>query len=160
MHGSQLKGNEMQKYDLSCIKQHPYIAAYDGELLGPLAEAPQIEADSKTADSVIYENGGAEEVARTLIRNTARITLKTKNIGTALDLISKFSNGNDVISADQRKPLSFTPITEDENEKVLTFHCAALMPELVYLPGLGKDHVATIVFTAYPDENGKLFTFA
>ena len=150
----------MQRYDLSCIKQHPYIAAYDGELLGPLAEAPQIESDNKMSDSLIYENGGAEEIGKTLLRNTARITLKTKNIETALNLIAKFSSGDDVIAAALRKPLSFTPITDNESEKVLTFHCAALLPDLEYLPGMGQDHVATIIFIAYPDENGKLFTYA
>ncbi|MBR7103341.1 MAG: hypothetical protein IKC65_00175 [Lentisphaeria bacterium] len=150
----------METYDISRIKQHPYLAAYDGEILGPLAAAPQIETDTKCLDSLIYENGGAEEVSKTLTRNTAKITIKTKNIDTALSFAAKFSRGTDISAADKRKVLSFTPITESSTEKVLTFPAAVLLPDIQYIPAMGADHVATLTFMAYPDADGKLFTFA
>ena len=106
---------------------------------------------------MIYENGGNEEVSKTIIRSSAKITIRTKNIEKALSLVSGFAGGSDV--AADRKPLSFTPITENQNEKVLTFPAAVLLPDLEYDPAMGEDHVATLTFTAYPDENGKLFTY-
>ena len=146
-----------QNYNLASIKQHPYLAAFDGEILGPLADAPRIEYDTKVYDSTIYENGGSEEVSKTIVRSSARITIRTKNIDAALTLVSNFSQGSNVMA--ERKVLSFTPITENENEKVLTFLSAALLPEIEYTPTMGGDHVAVLTFAAYPDSNGKLFTY-
>ena len=61
--------------------------------------------------------------------------------------------------AKERKALSFTPITSNENEKVLTVPAAVLLPDIEYIPTMGGDHVATLTFAAYPDENGQLFTY-
>ena len=47
-----------------------------------------------------------------------------------------------------------------EGEKTLTFPCTFLKPDASYVPGMGEDHVARLVFKAIPDpETGKLFTF-
>ena len=146
-----------QTYSIAPIKRHPYLAAFDGEVLGPLAEAPRIESDIKVYDSMIYENGGNEDVSKTIIRSAAKITIRTKNIETALALAGALTKGGDV--AAQRKVLSFTPITENADEKVLTFPAAVLLPDLEYVPTMGGDHIATLTFMAYPDENGKLFTY-
>lgn len=146
-------------YDITLIKQHPYLAAYNGEVLGPLAEAPRIESETKVYDSMIYENGGNEEVSKRIVRNSARITIHTKNIDKALSMISEFANGTDIANSDRRKALSFTPITEGENEKVLTFPAAVLLPDLEYVPTMGGDHVARLTFVAYPGSDGKLFTY-
>ena len=144
-------------YNITQIKQHPYLAAFDGTVLGPLADAPKIVSDNKMYDSIIYENGGAEEVTRTIIRSSAKITIRTKNIDAALDMVSTFAKGNDIVK--KRKALSFTPITSDENGRTLTVPAAVLMPDIEYIPTMGGDHVATLTFTAYPDENGQLFTY-
>ena len=149
----------MENIDITRIKQHPYLAAYDGQVLGPLAEAPRIVTDNKVYDSLIYENGGEEEVSKTIIRSSAKITIRTKNIDCALALAGNFTKGSDVASADSRKILSFTPITANENEKVLTFPAAVLLPDIEYIPTMGGDHVASLTFAAYPDADGKLFTF-
>lgn len=146
-----------QNYSIAPIKQHPYLAAFDGEILGPLADAPKIESDTKVYDSMIYENGGSEEVSKTIIRSSAKITIRTKNIDMALTLVGNFARGSNV--AADRKALSFTPITEKEDEKVLTFASAVLLPDIEYIPTMGGDHVATLTFVAYPDSNGKLFTY-
>ena len=146
-----------QSYNTAFIKRHPYLAAFDGVILGPLAESPRIESDIKVYDSMIYENGGNEEVSKTIIRSSAKITIRTKNIETALELAGSFARGGDV--AAERKALSFTPITENADEKVLTFPAAVLLPDLEYVPTMGGDHIATLTFAAYPDENGKLFTY-
>lgn len=144
-------------YNITQIKQHPYLAAFDGTVLGPLADAPKIESDHKVYDSMIYENGGAEEVSKTIIRSSAKITIRTKNIDAALEMVSRFERGSNI--AKERKALSFTPITENESEKILTFPAAVLLPDIEYIPTMGGDHVATLTFTAYPDENGQLFTY-
>ena len=144
-------------YSLDSIKRHPYLAAFDGEILGPLADAPRIESDTKVYDSMIYETGGSEEVSKTIIRSAAKITIRTKNIDTALALAGELKKGGDVAAG--RKVLSFTPITENADEKVLTFPAAVLLPDLEYVPTMGGDHIATLTFMAYPDENGKLFTY-
>lgn len=148
-----------KNYDITLIKQHPYLAAYNGEVLGPLADAPRIESDVKVYDSMIYENGGNEEVSKTIVRNSARITIHTKNIDKALSLIGELGNGINITGESSRKALSFTPITESETEKVLTFPAAVLLPDLEYVPTMGGDHVARLTFMAYPDSNGKLFTY-
>ena len=146
-----------QNYDIASIKQHPYLAAYNGTVLGPLADAPRIESDNKVYESMIYENGGHEEVTKTIIRSSAKITIRTKNIDAALSLVSTFTKGTDITK--ERYPLSFTPITDNESEKTLTFSAAAVQPDIEYIPTMGGDHIATLTFIAYPDENGKLFTY-
>ena len=149
-----------QTYDITKIKQHPYLAVYDGTVLGPLADAPKIESDIKVFDSLIYENGGHEEVSRTITRSSAKITIHTKNIDAALTLAGNFSRGDDIAAASARKVLTFTPISENAEEKELSFGAAVLLPDIEYVPTMGGDHVARLTFMAYPDANGKLFTFS
>ena len=149
----------MNTIDAGVIKNHAYLAAFDGTLLGPLADAPEIESDNEVSGSFIYENGGKEEVGQTLLRRTARITIRTKNINTALELQKQAVLGSDIAAAENRKPLKFTPITSNAAEKVLTFNAAVLLPDFSYDPGMGGDHIVTLTFTAYPDASGQLFTF-
>ena len=148
-----------QTYDITKIKQHPYLAVFDGTVPGPLADAPRIESDIEVFDSLIYENGGREEVSRTITRSSAKITIRTKNIDAALTLAGNFAAGDDIAGSAARKVLSFTPISEAAGEKVLTFGAAVLLPDIEYVPTMGGDHVARLSFMAYPDANGKLFTF-
>ena len=59
---------------------------------------------------------------------------------------------------ERQRTLIFMP--QAEGEKTLTFPCTFLKPDASYVPGMGEDHVARLVFKAIPDpETGKLFTF-
>ncbi|MBR2373132.1 MAG: hypothetical protein IKA87_02765 [Lentisphaeria bacterium] len=146
-------------YDINTIKRHSYVATFGTAVIAPLAEAPKIETDRKIVESTIYENGGHEAVASHLVRDCAVITLKTKDISTALELMSNFSLGDDIMSESKKQALTFTPLAE--GEKTLIFPAAYLQPEASYVPSMGEDHVATLVFKAFADnESGKLFTFA
>jgi len=146
-------------YDITAIKRHSYVASFGETVIAPLAEAPKIETDRKIVESTVYENGGREAVASHLVRDCATITLKTKDITTALTLLGDFALGDDVMAADRKHALTFTPIAE--NERTLIFPAAYLQPESSYLPAMGEDHTATLVFKAFPGgANNKLFTFA
>ena len=149
----------MNDYNTAAIKQHTYVASFGETVIAPLAAAPRIETDRKTVESTIYENGGHEAVAAHLVQDCATITLETKDITTALELLGDFTLGEDIMAEKRKKILSFTPVAE--NEKTLLFPCAFLQPEASYVPAMGADHVAKLVFKAYPHrESGKLFTFA
>ena len=145
-------------YDTTVIKRHAYVAAFGTTVIAPLASAPRIETQRKIVESTIYENGGSEAVASHLVQDCATVTLETKDITTALELLSNFELGEDIMSADKRKTLTFTPVAE--GEKTLIFPTACLLPDASYVPSMGQDHVAKLVFKAFADgEGGKLFTF-
>lgn len=143
-------------YETENIKRHTFIASFGDRVIAPLAAAPRIETQRKTVESVIYENGGAEAVAAHLVRDDAIITLETKDINTALELMSDFTLGENIMAPQRRKALSFTPLAE--GEKTLVFPAAYLLPEASYTPTMGNDHVAKLVFKAVAsDDDKKLF---
>jgi hypothetical protein len=146
-------------YEISAIKRHTYVASFGDTVIAPLAAAPHIGIDRKMVDSLIYENGGVEAVASHLVSDSAVITLETKDIITALELLGDFSLGEDVLAEDRKKPLTFTPLAEDE--KTLIFPAAYLQPDASYVPSMGQnDHVAKLVFKAFAGSEGsKLYTF-
>lgn len=145
-------------YDITTIKRHSYVASFGNTVIAPLAEAPKIEIDRKVVESTIYENGGHEAVASHLVRDTATISLKTKDISTALELMSSFSAGEDIMAEAKKQTLTFTPVSE--GEKTLVFPVAYLQPDASYIPAMGEDHTATLVFKAFADSTSKtLFTF-
>ena len=146
-------------YDITTIKRHSYVASFGETVIAPLAEAPKIETDRKIVESTIYENGGHEAVASHLVKDSATITLKTKDITTALGLLADFTAGDDIMADDRKRALSFTPLAE--NEATLIFPSAYLLPDSSYIPAMGADHTATLVFKAFPGGNdNRLFTFA
>ena len=139
-------------YDVTTIKRHSYVASFGETVIAPLAEAPKIETDRKIVESTIYENGGHEAVASHLVKDSATIT-------TALALLADFAAGDDIMAAGRKHALSFTPLAE--NEATLIFPAAYLQPDSSYVPAMGADHTATLVFKAFPGGNdNKLFTFA
>ena len=90
---------------------------------------------------------------------TRLLSLGTKDVYTALELLDNFATGDDIMAPARRKALTFTPCAE--KERTLTFPCAFLNPVGSYVPGMGEDHIARLIFTAIPDPaTGKLFTFA
>ena len=146
-------------YDTSVIKRHSYVASFGETVIAPLASAPRIETKRKIVESIIYENGGNEAVASHLVQDGATITLETKDVSTALELLSDFALGEDIMAQEKKKSLTFTPVAE--GEKTLIFPAAYLQPDASYVPSMGQDHVAKLVFKAYAtDENTALFTFA
>lgn len=149
----------MPTYDTNTIKRHSYVASFGTTVIAPLASAPRIETNRKTVESTIYENGGFESVASLLVQDCATVTLETKDITTALELLGDFTAGEDIMDESRKKSLTFTPIAE--GEKTLIFPCAYLQPDASYVPSMGQDHVAKLVFKAYADTaTKKLFTFA
>ena len=146
-------------YDVSLIKRHTYVASFGDTVIAPLASAPRIETNRKVVESTIYENGGVEAVAAHLVQDTATITLETKDVNTALELLSSFTLGEDILAESRMKALTFTPLAE--GEKSLVFSSAFLQPDASYIPSTGEDHVAKLVFKAYAKgENAALYTFA
>ena len=156
-----MKGKNLMSsaYDKSVIKRHSYVATFGDTVIAPLAAAPKITTNRKLVESLIFENGGAEAVASHLVHDSATITLETKDVNTALELLGDFAVGEDILADGRRKALTFTPVAEDE--KTLVFPAAYLQPDASYIPSMGMDHVATLVFKALPaEDSGKLFTFA
>lgn len=145
-----------ENYRINAIKQHGFVASFGETVIAPLASAPRIESNRKTVDSLIYENGGVEAVASHLVQDSATITLETKDVLTALELLSDFTLGENIMAEKRKKPLTFTPLAE--NEKTLLFPAAYLQADASYVPSMGKDHVARLVFKAFADsETKKLF---
>jgi hypothetical protein len=145
-------------YDTATIKRHSYVASFGSTVIAPLASAPRIETARKTVESLIYENGGTEAVASHLVQDCATITLETKDITTALELLGDFAVGEDIMAEDRKSTLTFTPLAE--SEKTLIFPCVYLQPEASYVPSMGQDHVAKLVFKAFAESTSKtLFTF-
>ena len=151
--------NKMSDHKLDAIKRHSFVVRFGGVIIAPLADEPVFSFERTTEESRIYENGGEEPVAAFIQKNSAEVTLDTKDVYTALELLQNFSTGDDIMAPSRLHPLTFTPQTE--GEKTLTFPCAFLKPESSYVPGMGEDHIARLVFKAIPDPvTGKLFTFA
>lgn len=148
----------MTDCNLNSIKKHSFIAHFGDIAITPLADEPEFEFERSVEESFVYENG-EEPVAAFIQKNNAEIILDTKDIYTALALLDNFVTGDDVMAPSRRHPLTFTPLAEDE--KTLTFPCVFLKPEASYVPGMGEDHIARLVFKALPDPvTGKLFSFA
>ena len=149
----------MSDYDLNSIKRHSFTARFGSTIIAPLADEPEFEFERSVEESTIYENGGEEPVAAFIQKNMAVITLDTKDVYTALDLLADFATNDNIMAPERLLPLTFTP--QAEGEKTLTFPCVFLRPEASSVPGMGEDHVARLIFKALPDpQTGKLFTFS
>ena len=147
----------MEDYDLTSIKKHSFIARFGHTIISPLANEPEFDFERSVKESFVYENG-EEPVAALIQKNKAVITLDTKDVYTALELLENFTTGDDIMTQERQRPLIFTP--QAEEEKTLTCPCVFLKPDASYVPGMGEDHVARLVFRAIPDPaTGKLFTF-
>ena len=148
-------------YDLSVLKRHAFLVSFGDTVLGPLASEPKIESKIETYDCSVYEQG-QDVVASYLEKNEAQVTVTTKNVAAALDLVKTFRKGGDLLASAARKALTFSPIVgSGVTEKTLTFTSAALMPELSYAPTSTADHTAKLVFRCFPDAStGALYTYA
>ena len=140
------------------MKKHPYACAAGSKNLGPLSGPPQIEADVETKDVTLYETLGDVE-ASYLTKNNVKVTIKTRAVDDAMELMAGFTKGDNIIDSKNSVPLTLVPIGA-ANEKTITFPNAFLQPGLSYAPGENQDpSEVTLVYLCRPDENGKPFIF-
>ena len=144
--------------DPSVLKVHPYRVSFGGRDLGILAEIPEIRVAHRCHDWRVCDRDGGDEAASEIIESSATVAIASCDIATALELVSDFAVGDDVLAAERARELVLAP-PEQSGEKTLTFPRAALLPELEYSPRR-DNHRAKLVFRARPDGSGKLFTFA
>ena len=147
----------MHDHNLDTIKRHSFTVRFGDIVITPLVDEPEFEFERSVEESFVFENG-EEPVAAFIQKNNAEIILGTKDVYTALELLDNFATGDDIMAPARRKTLTFTPCAE--KEKTLTFPCTFLKPDASYVPGMGEDHIARLVFKALPDPvTGKLFIF-
>ena len=144
--------------DLGKIKLHPYRVSFGGRDLGILAEIPEIRIAHRCRDWRLYDNAGGDEAASEIIDAAATVTVSCCDIATALELISAFAVGDDVLDASNFRSLVLAP-PAGSGEKTLCFVRAVLLPDLEYSPRR-DNHRAKMTFRALPDGGGTLFTFA
>lgn len=148
----------MAENDFTPIKRHTFTVSFGSIIIAPLVNEPELEFERSVEESFVYENGD-EPVAAFIQRNNAVITFDTKDVYTALELLEGFSTGDDIMASERLQPLIFTP--QAEGEKTLVFPRAFLKPDASYVPCMGEDHFARLVFKALPDpKSKKLFTFS
>ncbi len=145
---AELTENEVQGL-LDTVKQYPLLVSVGTDKLGPLNGAPTIEPDTSTKPVTLYETG--EEVQAELVtKNNVKITLKTRNVDKALELLASVKKGDNIYAADKKKALTMVPITEETGAKTISFPNAFLQPGLSYTPGDGDPHEAQLVYIAKP----------
>ena len=144
--------------DLSKLKRHPYRVSFGSRDLGILAEIPEIRIAHRCRDWRLYDDAGGDEAASEVVETNATVTVASCDIATALELVSAFAVGDDVLAAGKAHALVLMP-PEQSGEKTLCFPNAVLLPELEYQPRR-DNHRAKLTFRARPDDHGTLFTFA
>ncbi len=144
--------------ELDQLKRHPYRVSFGGRDLGLLAELPEIRIGHRCREWRLYDNDGGDEPATEVVDTSALVSVASCDIATALELISPFAVGDDVLAAERTRELVLSPPGQS-GEKTLRFPRAVLLPELEYSPR-PDNHRAKITFRALPDDNGTLFTFA
>lgn len=144
--------------DLEKIKLHPYRVSFGERDLGILAEIPEIRIEHRRRDWRLYDREGGDEAASEIVDAAAEITVSCCDIATALELISGFAVGDDVLDAANFRELALAP-PAGSGEKTLRFARAVLLPDLEYSPRR-DNHRAKMTFRALPDAVGRLFTFA
>ena len=144
--------------DLSVLKVHPYRVSFGDRDLGILAEIPEIRIVHRCREWRVCDRAGGDEAASEIVDSMAEIAVKSCDVATALELVSAFATGDDVLALERAAELVLSP-PEGSGEKTLRFPRAALLPELEYSPRR-DNHRAKLTFRARPDDNGTLFTFA
>lgn len=144
---------------LGYIKIYPLAALAGSTDLGPLSGPPTVEGDIETKEQKLYETMG-EVHAEIIVKNNVKVTVKTRYIDKALELLAAFKKGDNVYDPDKKVELTLVPITAETGAKTLTFPNAYLQPGLSYTPSdEGAEHEAELVYVCKPDEDGKPFSF-
>lgn len=143
------------------LQYYKYQVAFGEQVLGPLNSPPSIDPETETKETVLYETG-VDPLAEILSKNNARITLEVNDVDAALALKSTYKKGDNLLDSAFSKPLTFVPLTEDENAKVLTFPNCFLQPGMSFTPVEGDDpNYVSMEFLAKPDvDSGALYTYA
>ena len=144
--------------ELSKLKRHPYRVGFGSRDLGILAGVPEIRIVHRCRDWRLYDRDGGDEAASEIVDSAATVSIESCDIATALELISPFAVGDDVLAAGRARELVLSP-PAGSGEKTLRFPRAVLLPELEYNPKSDR-HRAKLTFRACPDDHGTLFTFA
>jgi len=132
------------------VKQYPFLVSAGADKLGPLNGAPSIEADTATKPVTLYETG--EEVQGELVtKNNVKLTLKTRNVDKAMELLATVKKGDNIYATDKKKSVTLVPITDAAGAQTITFPNAYLQPGLSYTPGDGDPHEAQLVYVCKPD---------
>lgn len=90
------------------------------------------------------------------------MTIKTRDVATAMSLLSAFAKGDNVIASANSAALTLVPITELATEKTITFSNAYLQPGLSMSPGENDEpSEVSLVFECKSDvSTGIPFTYA
>ncbi len=119
---------------VATLKKHPYLCSAGADSLGPLEGPPTVAPEVETKDVVLYETLGNAE-ASYLIKNDLKVTLRTRNVDKAMELIGAIKKGDNMIESSRKTTLTMVPITESASEKTITFTDAYLQPGLGLAPG-------------------------
>lgn len=144
---------------VSKLKNFPYLCSVGSADLGPLKEAPKCEGDIELKDVMLYETG-ADVQASFLSKNNVKLTIVTRDVDAAIDLLAEFKKGDNIYDDSNKKTITLVPITAD-SEKTITFENAYLQPGLGYTPGENEEPSdVTLVYICRPDAaTGKPFTY-
>ena len=115
------------------LKKFPYLCSAGSTSLGPLSGAPTVAAEVETKDVTLYETEGAVE-ASYLTKNDLMVTIKTRDVATAMTLQAAFVKGENVLASTKKVSLTMVPITS-ATESTITFANAYLQPGLNFTPG-------------------------
>lgn len=142
------------------LKKFPYFCAAGEDEFGPLSGPPQIEPDVELKPITLYETE-SEEQASILAKNNVKVTIKTRNIDKAMELLGSFVKGENIYAAARKKALTMVPITASTTEKTISFPNAFLQPGLSFTPGQNSDpSEATLVFICRAAaDTGKPFVY-
>lgn len=141
------------------LKKFPYLCSAGTTSLGPLSGPPQVAAEVETKDVMLYETG-SDVQARYLTTNDVKVTIKTRDIATAMTLQAAFAKGDNVLDSTKKVSLTLVPITS-ATEATITFANAYLQPGLNFTPG--EDDTPSEVDLVYlckaDATTGKPFTY-
>ena len=143
--------------NIGALKVHPYRVSFGGRNLGILAEIPEIRIEHRCRELHLYDGDGGDDETAEIMDARATIAVNCCDIATALELVSAFSTGDDVLADTRCRALVLAPPAES-GERTLSFPRAALLPSLEYSPR-PDNHRAKLFFRARPDGNGTLFNF-
>jgi len=119
------------------LKKFPYAAVAGSTNLGPLDGPPTVAPAVETKDVTLYETG-AEVQASYLTKNELMVTIKTRDVATAMSLQAAFAKGDNVLATTKKVSLTLVPITS-ATEPTITFANAYLQPGLNFTPGQDEE---------------------
>lgn len=139
---------------------YKYQVAFGDAILGPLNSPPKVEPDTETKDTVLYETG-VDPLASILSKNNANITIETNDVDAAVTMLKTFKKGDNLLDSSKAKPLTFVPLTDNADAKVITFPNCYLRPGMSPNFAEGDDpNYVSLSFVAKPDvDSGELYTY-